>query len=1139
MYYLISRFEVFIIALSMSGLLQLGIAQIIKVPSDHTTIQSALNSCKAGDTVLVSPGTYFENIIWPKVLSIYLKSEKGSVSTILDGGERNSVININVFVDSLSTIDGFTIQNGKAENGGGIYCTSRGFRLINNIIKDNNAGDCGGGIACINNSNPFIYNNEIFNNYADYKKEHGGGGIYCYSSSPWIESNKIYNNKAYVGAGIHCRISSSPTILNNEIFNNDVYNSCSAICCNDRSNPLIKDNLIKNNRGAYAGGGIGCYNNSSPVIDGNEIIYNSAELYGGGIDIWIESSPIIRNNIIKFNSSTEGGGIRIHRDCNPEIIDCIISNNVSSKDGGGIYIHDLCFPIIRNCSITDNQAGQNGAGIFSNHSTPKLKNLYIYRNAAAQSGGGFYFLFGDITFENVTISENKAQRGGGIFFDNIRTLEFSNKNFSSIYLNNAAYQGDELYINADRSLAIKLDTFTVKYPNEIHIYPLNMSDFSFINTRINQEDSDLYVSGNGNDSNSGVSSSKPLRSLNLAIAKVLSSNSTLHSINLLEGNYDFHYLPPNISLTTDFQSDLVYSGNNIVVVSPVWKSTWALLLYLLTLTGIVYTIWRIQVRRIKIKHAYEMSMFEAQKLHEVDEMKSRFFANISHEFRTPLTLILGLAKQTIERTKEVKTKEDATVVHRSANRLHELVNQLLDLSKLEAGSMKLQTCEENIVPVIKGLVLSFASFAERKKICLKFQSEKENIEVFIDRDKLEKIVTNLLSNAFKFTAEGGKVEVNVKRTEDKVEIIISDTGSGIPRERLEKIFERFYQVDDSHTRKQEGTGIGLALTKELVELHKGEIEVESEDGKGTTFTVRLRLGKDHLAAEEILEMKPEKEVEIPTPFIEEVSEVEKREEKPEIEMITDTDKPLLLIVEDNADVRNYIRGYLENENRILEAVDGKNGLEKATEHIPDLVVSDVMMPEMDGFELCKELKTDERTSHIPIILLTAKSSDQDKIDGLETGADDYIMKPFDSKELQVRIKNLIEQRKKLREIFSREAEIPIKKGKYSQVDEQFLRNTMDIIHSHITEPEFSLEDFGKEIGMSRMQLHRKIKALTDYSPHQFIRFIRLKKAAELLNKGTGNVTEIAYDVGFNSLSHFAKAFREQFGKSPSEFNQIN
>jgi signal transduction histidine kinase len=314
-----------------------------------------------------------------------------------------------------------------------------------------------------------------------------------------------------------------------------------------------------------------------------------------------------------------------------------------------------------------------------------------------------------------------------------------------------------------------------------------------------------------------------------------------------------------------------------------------------------------------------MSKFEAQKLHEVDEMKSSFFANISHEFRTPLTLILGLAKRIIERTKEIKTKEDATVVQRSAKRLHKLVNQLLDLSRLEAGSMKLQTCKKNIIPFLKGLVLSFASFAERKRIKLSFHSEEDNIEVFFDRDKVEKIVTNLISNAFKFTAEGGTIDVRVKRADKDLVIEVADTGMGISKDKLDKIFDRFYMADDTHKRREEGTGIGLALTKELVELHKGKILVESEEGKGTTFTVRLPMGKEHLKPEEILEKSIEKEEEIAKPPIAEIPEDKSAAEKLDVDLITETEKPLLLIVEDNEDVRKYIRGDLEKKNRILES----------------------------------------------------------------------------------------------------------------------------------------------------------------------------------------------------------------------------
>jgi len=545
---------------------------------------------------------------------------------------------------------------------------------------------------------------------------------------------------------------------------------------------------------------------------------------------------------------------------------------------------------------------------------------------------------------------------------------------------------------------------------------------------------------------------------------------------------------------------------------------------------------KVEERTIELKEARDNLARTVELLKQAQSARDRFFTNISHEFRTPLTMILGPAKQIMDTAVETRAKENASIIQKNADRLNILVNQLLDLSKLESGNIRLLTYKENIIPIIKGLVLSFSSLAERKNIKLRFESKEKVLEVYIDRDKVEKIITNILSNAFKFTDEGGRIDVSIHRTDSKAEIRISDTGIGIPKERLNNIFDRFYQVDDTHTRKGEGTGIGLALTKELVDLHKGEIKVESEEGKGTTFIVSLQLGKDHLLPEEITEVKAEKKKEKePAPLISEDKEDKKDEEEPDLDLITETEKPLLLIVEDNSDVRAYIRGHLEESYRISEAVNGNDGIDKALEYIPDLIVSDVMMPEMDGFELCGEIKKDKRTSHIPLILLTAKAASEDKIEGLQTGADDYIMKPFDVKELQVRVKNLIEQRKKLRERFNKEATIPTQKGKYSQIDEEFLKKTMDVIKKHISEPEFNLDDFGKETGMSRTQLHRKVRALTNYSPHNFIRFIRLKHAAELLSKGAGNITEIAYDVGFSSLSHFAKAFKEQFGKTPSKY----
>ena len=439
--------------------------------------------------------------------------------------------------------------------------------------------------------------------------------------------------------------------------------------------------------------------------------------------------------------------------------------------------------------------------------------------------------------------------------------------------------------------------------------------------------------------------------------------------------------------------------------------------YALVFISLLYFTWKLQLKRIRVKHEFEMSRFEAQKLHEVDEMKSRFFTNISHEFRTPLTLILGPVKQVIEKLNEGKMKDDLSMVHRNANKLLGLVNQLLDISKLESGNMKLQTVSQNIIPLLKALVLSFTSYAERKSITLRFNTAEDEMIVYLDKDKIEKIFTNILSNAFKFTPDGGRIGANVNRDNGYLKVSITDSGIGIPKEKLARIFDRFYQVDGSHTREQEGTGIGLSLTKELVELHKGKIEVESEEGKGTTFTVSLPLGKDHLKMDEICEQETEKVKIIP-----EVDEDRKRVDpaKIDLENLEKDSLPLLLIVEDNYDVRYYIKDNLKKDYRVIEAIDGEDGWNKSIQQIPDLIVSDVMMPKMDGFKLCEKLKTDERTSHIPVILLTAKAAKSDKLEGYEIGADEYVMKPFEPDELKSKNKKSYRTEKKTSRSFSDE-----------------------------------------------------------------------------------------------------------------------
>jgi len=601
----------------------------------------------------------------------------------------------------------------------------------------------------------------------------------------------------------------------------------------------------------------------------------------------------------------------------------------------------------------------------------------------------------------------------------------------------------------------------------------------------------------------------------------------------------------------------------IKILPPPWKTWWAYSIYFIILLVIIYAWRRYDLKRQRLKQQLEIEQVEALKLKELDTMKSRFFANISHEFRTPLTLILGPLQNLLSKSSDGKENQDLNIMQRNALRLKTLIDQLLNLSKLESGKMKLQASEENIVALVNGYVQSFESLARQKKVDLKFESIESDISIFVDRDKIEKILYNLLSNAFKFTGKGGEIVVEItppspsfrggnQRTtfspleggQRGVEIKISDTGRGISPKKLEHIFDRFYQADDSYTKDQEGTGIGLALTKELVDLHYGKILAESVVGKGSVFSIILPKGKEHLKPEEIVKDKIQierEEIFEPIPPLDHSENYSKfNNHKTKVE---NNEKPLLLIVDDNDDLRIYMKDYLDKDYYIFEAIDGKEGFDKATEKIPDLIISDVMMPIMDGYELCEKLKFDERTSHIPVILLTARASFESKIEGLETGADDFITKPFDPLELQTRVRNLIKQRLLLREIFASE----IKKGQLSLpgsmslsrmtgMDQLFIQKTWDVAEQHFSDPEFNVESFSQEMAISRVHLHRKLKALIDHTASEFLRTYRLNKAAEKLTNKEATVSEIAYDVGFSTVQYFSKCFFDQFGISPTEYS---
>jgi len=541
---------------------------------------------------------------------------------------------------------------------------------------------------------------------------------------------------------------------------------------------------------------------------------------------------------------------------------------------------------------------------------------------------------------------------------------------------------------------------------------------------------------------------------------------------------------------------------------------------------------------------------QSEKLKELDRVKSRFFANVSHEFRTPLTLIMGPLEQMLSRYPEKEQRQKLGMMLRSSRRLLSLINQLLDLSKFESGKMKLQATQQNIIPFLKGIIDSFDSLMAQNELSLSFHTPGEDITLYFDGEKMENVVCNLLINAVKFTPPGGQITVTLNLIKDNppgfLEISVRDTGIGIPAGQLDHIFDRFYQAEGIAGHAHKGSGIGLALTKELVALHHGEITVHSVEGKGSEFTIRLPLGDSHLEPGEIVQHaeKPGKPGDIKQNPDLYIIEKEEKAEQADNEIIHQTaavdgnlaqEKNLILVVEDSADVRSYIRSAIEPHYQVIEAKDGREGIKKAQEIIPDLVISDIMMPGVDGYELCRVLKNDVNTSHIPIILLTAKAAEEDIIEGLESRADDYITKPFNTRILSARIKNLIDIRSQLQENLRREMTLKPTKTSISTIDREFLKDLQTVLDRNISEPDFNVDQLCKKLYMSHTTLYRKINALSGETPNEFIRSYRLKKGAELLKKNFGTILEVALEVGFSSGTYFTRCFKEKFHQLPSEY----
>lgn len=566
----------------------------------------------------------------------------------------------------------------------------------------------------------------------------------------------------------------------------------------------------------------------------------------------------------------------------------------------------------------------------------------------------------------------------------------------------------------------------------------------------------------------------------------------------------------------------------IVILPPFWKTPWAYFLYALAIIGTLMMARWILLERERMNFRLEQERREAQQLHELDLMKIKFFTNVSHEFRTPLTLMLTPLEGLMNHLKsDHSVSNQLSLVHRNARRLLNLVTQLLDFKKMEVEETEYSPEKGDIVPFIREITNTFSDLSERKRITLSFMSPVDSQYVLFDPEKMSRIMYNLLSNAFKFTSENGRVSVELSilgaSPDRQLQIDVKDSGIGIPTEDVNKVFDRFFQHQLPKNLVNQGSGIGLAITREFVKLHGGSIDVESTEGKGSVFSIKLPLSEKDLqpdSTETVKEVYPV----LAEPDVEGKAQESKT-------------KASILLVEDNDEFRSYMNEILSQDYQVFEAPNGRIGLEMTLDMVPDLIVSDVMMPEMDGMELCREVKTDPRISHIPVILLTARAEEEQQLQGYQTGADAYVTKPFRMDILQVRIKNLIIRRELVQKEFQKHIKVEPSPIEVQSLDEQFIQKAVKTVEEQMSNPEFTVEELSSAMAMSRVYLYKKLLSLTGKTPVEFIRIIRMRRAADLLDKSQITIAEIAYQVGFNNPKYFAKLFKEEYEVLPTEFRK--
>ena len=570
-----------------------------------------------------------------------------------------------------------------------------------------------------------------------------------------------------------------------------------------------------------------------------------------------------------------------------------------------------------------------------------------------------------------------------------------------------------------------------------------------------------------------------------------------------------------------------------------WLSWWALLGYALVLGIAVYFMLNVLKSKTRLQQELKFEQLQKERDRGINEAKLKFFTNISHEFRTPLTLILGPLQQLLADYKgSNKMYKKLLVVESNANHLLQLINRLMDFRKLEQNQFELQSAQGNIVKFIEEIYLSFNEYAKVGEYDYSFDSVEDEILVYYDRKKLERVFFNLISNAFKFTDKGGAVEIKITKNEQEIFVSINDSGIGISPLEQEKVFDRFYEVEADREKPSpyhQGTGIGLNIAKNIIELHHGTIIIESAKGQGSSFKVALKLGREHLNDQEIL--KDFKFSDDLSQYTSQLGELAPYSSSEDLDLLSDDDKPTILVVEDNHSLLSFMVNLLKSDFNVIEADNGEDAFKLAIKNSPDLIVSDVVMPKMAGTELCANVKKDIRTSHIQVVLLTSRSSLIYKLEGLESGADDYISKPFNINEFQLRIKNLLHSKAKLKEKFSSSNDFSPEEINVTSVDEQLLKKAIAIVEENIPNEQFDIPSFSSELGVSRTMLFIKVKAWTNFTPNEFIQHFRMKRAAQLLELGTLNISEVSYKVGFRNPKYFSKCFQKAYGETPSNYSK--